>query len=493
MLSDLSVGRSQLSRLKRRRPCVPGLPAGARVTREWMTIAPAYLVPGLASIALVPLLFHVLGPDEYGRWVLMYGVAAGVPQLSATWLEASTVRFGHRQRIDPRFTILALAASVALAAFVAGIFVPRIDTIGVVATGIYTATIAGYVLSLARLQAGLRFALLARTAVLRSITTAGLAALGAALGHTATTTVIGSAAGYALGVVIAQIPSFSTDRSGLSKPSPLPTLEADIDPQLLRMSRGFAISSAAMSLAVFILSVGDRFILSMFRPIGEVGLYAATYSIADLAGRLLPSIVLVTLRPRIFRAWDAQHSSWARDRTQDTAVLLGWLGAVVGTVLLAVAFIGLPLPIEPGLVGPISAGLTALFTANALGLLYTAAGRQAALAGQIVATAIASVIANLVLVPLLGARGAAVVTLMTYATQLVLACAGLRRIGLRADRPGLIVSIAALTLVVAATSWWLLPPIVLLALAGVLLVLAPAIVRIVRHLVAAQPDWASRD
>ena len=54
--------------------------------REWLTVAPAYAVPGLASFILVPVLFALLGADEYGRWVLIYGLAAGIPQLSAAWL-----------------------------------------------------------------------------------------------------------------------------------------------------------------------------------------------------------------------------------------------------------------------------------------------------------------------------------------------------------------------------------------------------------------------
>lgn len=460
------------------------------MAREWITVAPAYLVPGLASLVLVPLLFQLLGPDEYGRWVLMYGVAAGVPQLSASWLETSTVRFGHRQRIDPRLTVLALAASVAVAAAAAAIFVPRIDPAGIAATGIYTAAVAGYIVSLARLQAALRFASLARTAVLRSVTTAALAGLGAYTGHTATATVIGSAVGYALGVLIAEVPHRLTRPSAASTPTPTPAATIASDAvRALRLSRSFAVSSAAMALAVFVLSVGDRFILSIFRPIAEVGIYAATYGLADLAARLLPSIVLVTLRPRIFRAWDAQRAEWALGRARDTALVLGWLGAAVGVMLLLASFAGLPLPIEVGLVGPISAGLTCLFAANALGLIYTAAGRQQVLAGQIVLTAAGAVIANIYLAPILGARGAALVTLLTYASQLALAWLGLRHMGpvVRTHRRWLIAAVAAATAAIAATSWWFLTPLALVPIACILLAVMPTLVAITRHLVTESP------
>jgi O-antigen/teichoic acid export membrane protein len=244
-----------------------------------------------------------------------------------------------------------------------------------------------------------------------------------------------------------------------------------------------------MALAVFILSVGDRFVLSLFRPIAEVGIYAATYSLADLAARLLPSIVLVTLRPRIFRAWDGQRTEWALGRARDTAIVLGWLGAAVGVMLLLASFVGRPLPIDVGLVGPISAGLTCLFGANALGLIYTAAGRQQVLAGQIFVTAAGAVIANIYLAPILGARGAALVTLLTYTSQLALAWLGLRRILPSMRTPGhwLVASVVAATAAIAATSWWFLTPLVLVPVACILLAVVPALVAITRRLLTESP------
>src|SRR5215212_3054102 len=62
--------------------------------RDIGLLIPAYAVPGVASFVSVPVLFAVLGAPEYGRWALLYGIAAGVPQVTTSWLEARVLRFG---------------------------------------------------------------------------------------------------------------------------------------------------------------------------------------------------------------------------------------------------------------------------------------------------------------------------------------------------------------------------------------------------------------
>jgi O-antigen/teichoic acid export membrane protein len=461
--------------------------------REWLTVAPAYAVPGVASFILVPVLFALLGADEYGRWVLIYGLAAGIPQLSAAWLEASTVRYGHRGPLDPRLTVIALGASVVLASAAAAVLVPGLDAVGVATTGIYTAAIASYVLAIARLQVHLRFGSLASTAIVRSVLNALLAAVFAAVGHTAVAVAAGSTLGYLIGVALTSIPTMRLSRAtpvadaadrGVGDGTNTADDEAGSSLATVRPSVGFAAASSAVAISVFILSVGDRFILSLFRPIGEVGVYAATYSLADLAGRLPASIVIVTLRPRAYRAWDAGRAAWARERIDDATVVLGWVGIAAGLVLLAAAFLDLPLPIDPRLVGPISAGLAALFAANVLGIAYTASGRQGRLARQIGITAAGAVVANLLLVPALGAAGAALVTLVMYGVQLALARLGMPPGGAAHRYPRwLVAAIVAIGLGLAATSWWSLPGVALVILGVGLACLAPWIASATRRLV----------
>jgi O-antigen/teichoic acid export membrane protein len=456
--------------------------------REWITVAPAYVVPGLASLILVPVLFSVLGPGEYGRWVLIYGLAAGIPQLSATWLEASTVRFGHREKFDRRLTAIALVASVLLASIAAAIFVPDLDALGIVTTGMYTAAVASYVLAIARLQVRLRFGSLASTAIVRSVATAGLAAAAALIGHTAVAVAAGSTLGYLIGVALTSIPARGdrTAATATSRADPAASDPPSSPFEPLRPSVRFAAASAVISVSVFVLAVGDRFILSVFRPIGEVGVYAATYSIADLAGRLFAAIVLVTLRPRVFRAWDAGRTAWARERIDDAAVVIGWVGVATGLALLVLASLPVPLPIEADLVGTISIGLAALFAATSLGLAYTAGGRQAELAGLLAITAAGAVAANLILVPGLGARGAALVTLVMYAAQLVLTRRGLPREQEAARRhpASLALAIAAVGGGVAAASWWSLPSVVFVGLGLAVAALLPWIQRAARSLLS---------
>ena len=465
--------------------------------RDWLLVAPAYVVPGVASFVLVPVLFSVLGPGEYGRWVLIYAVAVGVPQVTSTWLEAVTIRFGHRQSIDVRLTAMALALTVTVAGLAAALFVPGLDVFGVLAAAIYTGTIASYVLAIASLQSRQRFGSLASTAVLRSLLTAAFAAMAALIGHSAPAVAFGSAIGYLLGIAVAWI-------AGTRRPperqeaqaAPLEAIEeglagsgppADGPP---RLSAKFVGSSVVIAVALFALSVGDRFVLSAFRPLSEVGVYAATYSMADLAGRLIPSVVLVTLRPRVYRAWDAGQRTWVREQVTDAAFILAWIGAAVAITLLGLAVMNVPLPIDPGLIGPISVGLAAMFASNALGLAYTAAGRQATLAWQVALTAALAIGANLLLAPMLGARGAALVTLVAYATQLAITVTWLPRSPRARERSPrwLGLAIASVGLTIALMSWFGTAPIGFAAAAVGLLVTLPGAIRGILRISRSSPS-----
>jgi|GEM_PF-6517152 len=66
------------------------------LARDIVALTPSYLVPGLASLISVPVLFSLLGASGYGLWALIFGIANGVPQLTTSWLESLILRFGHR-------------------------------------------------------------------------------------------------------------------------------------------------------------------------------------------------------------------------------------------------------------------------------------------------------------------------------------------------------------------------------------------------------------
>src|SRR4051812_34152946 len=101
-------------------------PNAQRALRDSVLVAPGYLVPGIATLLGVPILFRTLGAAQYGLWSLINAIASGVPPLTTSSVEALTLRFGHRDQHDNRIRerVVAASASGALGAILAILFIP---------------------------------------------------------------------------------------------------------------------------------------------------------------------------------------------------------------------------------------------------------------------------------------------------------------------------------------------------------------------------------
>jgi O-antigen/teichoic acid export membrane protein len=438
-------------------------------------VAPAYAIPGLASFATVPVLFVALGAAEFGVWALLYGIAAGVPQVTTSWLEATVLRFGHRSgRASVRWRVaLAVAGSIACSSVMVVVIVPGAGWLEVLAGAALTTVVSLYVLTIARLQSALAFGRVSVAASARAVLGAGLAMLGAVVTGVAAVAVLGLATGYVIGGLMGSI-----GRAGAAPATAVPPASAGISsrpPERL----AYGLSSGAAAVASYALSVGDRFILSALRPLAEVGTYTATYALVDLAGRFLPSIVLVVARPRVFRAWDDGRRAELDAALIGLAAVAAWAVAGATVALLALARIVPGLPVEPGLVGPIGVGMAASAAANAIGLRYSAATRQTRLAGHLVIAAAVNIGLNAILIPDHGASGAAAVTAISYVLLVALHVGG---VGVRPARDAIAIGITVATAAAFAAlsslalrpdaDWPLLVAAVALAVVGPLVVVA---------------------
>jgi O-antigen/teichoic acid export membrane protein len=412
-------------------------------------LIPGYAVPGVASFLSVPLLFATLGAAEYGRWALLYGIAAGVPQITTSWVEQRLVRFGHRwgRSTDRSRVALAVAASLVVSVILATIVVPRASVLDVAAAATLTALVSSYVLLIATLQSALAFGSISAAATVRSVLGSALGVVAAATTGSAALAIYGMAAGYAVGEVIgwlrrapsAAAMSSSRDSapSGASPtslgtassanvvaspataraPSTAQSLE---DGSLPPERTSYGVASAVAAVGAYELSVGDRFLLAALRPLGAVGGYAATYSLIDLVGRFVPSVVIGAMRPRLFRAWDAGVRGDVSRTAASVAALMMWVVAsLVAVLALAARFVGF-LPVDPVLVWPIGIGFACFMAANTVALAYSAATRQVRLAAHVAGAAVANIVLNLLLIPPLGAFGAAAATALSYGLLLAL-------------------------------------------------------------------------
>jgi O-antigen/teichoic acid export membrane protein len=411
----------------------------------------------------------------------MYAISQGLPTLTTSWIEGATIRFGHR-RAFARSAIATAAAVLASAvggSVIAAITIQDATTGVVAATGLLSATVSAYLVALASHQANLRFGRLTSVTILRTIAGTGLAVLGGALTNDPAWSILGLAVGFAVGPAAFRTMSRSRDVADTA---------GDPAPDRSQI-RTYAAGSLAFALGLYVLGVGDRFILSANGLQSELGLYAATYAIVDLIIRFGPAVVLLPLRARTIRAWDDGHPSAARGTVIAVTVLVCWALGVLSLALVAVLPRIPGLPVEPRFAGPIVAGTSAFVVASALGVLFNAARRQARLAVNTWSAAIANVILNVALVPAFGALGSAAATAIAYGALLLLniVSLGVAR-DVLADRRLLSLSVAGLVGISSVATWGAGPPPLLLVLvpAGLLLVTFPATTRVARTALAAR-------
>lgn len=407
-----------------------------RLHRDILILAPSYVVPGVATLIAVPVLFGLLGPAGYGTYVLVFAVANGVPLLTGSWLLELTFRYGHRPDagIGSRHLAFSVVLSLAAGAALGAVLIPAVTPFVIVVTSAATGAVAAYLVVIARLQAAMRFGLLSAVSAGRALVGTAISIALAWATHDPGQSALGLAIGFTGASVIGLM---AGGRGPLARPAGQPAQPsagqpAD-DPSVAVSVLGYSVASVVGAAAIYVLSVGDRFVLSNTRTLEEVGRYAAIYGIVDLGLRLAPSIVLAAIRPRLFRAWDAGEQVRTSGLVAVYSALMSWLlgFGVLLVIVLGPSFPAVPLDVS--IAAPVAVGLQVFVVGYALSLLLSAGLRQGRLAVHIVISAAANVGLNLLLVPTFGAPSAAVVTAITYATYLVLNATALRREGLLPD------------------------------------------------------------
>jgi O-antigen/teichoic acid export membrane protein len=390
--------------------------------RDVLALTPGYVIPGVATLVSVPVLFHLLGAAQYGVYVLIFALANGVPLITSSWLEEITIRYGHRReaRLGPAYLAVSIASSIVIGASLSSILIPTATTELVVVTAVSTASVGAYLVAVARLQAALRFGMIGLLASARAVLGTVLAiAIAAATTDPASTSVglaISFACAAAIGLAARGRRALAVKASG----------ERSRGDGFL----GYGLASTVGAVALYFLSIGDRFVLSNARTLAEAGSYSAIYGIIDLGFRLVPAIVLAPIRPRVFRAWDSGDGQRAVRLLASYSAILTWI--LSGIVLLVVAG-GQAFPIvalEPSIAGPVALGLALFVVGYGLGLLLSAQFRQARLGGHLVLAATVNLVLNLLLVPQYGATAAALTTATSYAAYFVLNATSLRSQGL---------------------------------------------------------------
>src|SRR5450759_3370998 len=173
---------------------------------------------------MIPLLFRPLGAEGYGAWALIYAIANGIPVVTSSWLEAISVRFGHRPgtRAGPGLYAASVLSSCVAAAALAWLLIPRADGAVVAASVAFTGAVVAYLLVQARLQARLAFGAMSRSAAIRAVAGAVLAVTAAFVTGAPSAAALGAALGFGIGTFVALPAALRPVAAGRATNGPIP-------------------------------------------------------------------------------------------------------------------------------------------------------------------------------------------------------------------------------------------------------------------------------
>lgn len=200
---------------------------------------------------------------------------------------------------------------------------------------------------------------------------------------------------------------------------------------LLRPLLRFGAPLTFASLASVLLNSGDRYVLDAFEGAETVAVYGLAQKFGGLINMLFVHSFNLAFAVAGLKALGAGEEGRLHRRTfRHYGVLTGWGVLGVSVLALDVTEVLSPNPAyrdaEP-LILPIALGFLALGLYYIVVNVLYAAERTRAVAGNVLAAAVANVALNVALIPVLGAMGAAVATLLSYAGLAAVTAAQARR------------------------------------------------------------------
>ena len=415
--------------------------------------------PALVGLVAVGIYTRLVPPEEFGLFVLALSVVSFGNRTLFQWLRVAVVRFAPKHA-DPRSALVATAGVAFIALVVLGTAVgagvwtvlaghPVGSLVPVGVAGL--CALGWFELCLEFLRARGQAVSYAAASVLRAVLTLGLSWFLAVRGHGSQGLLLGVAAGW----VVAPLPFIRRIRPrGRTAPP---------DPRLLR---GLFRYGAPLTLAFLLDGVviaSDRLLVGWLRGVDAAGLYGVAADLTMNALLMLMQPVHLAAMPLIVHALEARGERAARDELLDNLRVLLALGlpAAVGLAMLAgnVAHVVLGAEYRVAAVAllPLVAAATLLSGLRAyyVDLSFQLGQRTEMLIRVAAAAATIMVAANLILIPRLGAVGAAWSAVGTHGVALALSWRLSRRV-FPLPLPGFdVLRIGGPTLVMTVPLWGL--------------------------------------
>lgn len=392
--------------------------------------APSQFLPALTAFITTPILTRLFLPAEYGYWAMAASISAFLVALAVSGFGSAMIRFYP-----------AYKAKSTLGAFFAtmSVFVGAIVLVVAVASFLTLFLIKG-ILPPALVHL---LPLVILIFVVESLFTIFVAAIRAEgrSGLFTTFQLISKYGGIGIGLLL--VVSFGFRVDGLLWGTLLTTILM-LPPLIFLATKGMGVHPRHFQLpdaiqigqyswplilanvAMWGLRVSDLFIIRLFRPEQDVGLYSVSYNISSKSIELLVALFLLSVSPLVMRTWE-NEGRIATEKTMSMVTrvyLVLCLPAAVGLTVLAFPFVAL-LTTPDYHEGSRIVGFV-VFSSFAWGLAQTSMmGAQikkktGKLAANTIAAASIHIALQFLLVPHFGYVASAISTLIGYTVLLVL-------------------------------------------------------------------------
>lgn len=384
---------------------------------------PAHIVPAVVAVAMLPVITRLFPPADYGAYRLVLATL-GVLGIGVGWIAMAVIRFFPAYERDGRLgeftgSVLFLAATsvlallsiagaalrlfgAALPAELQALMWPALVAFGI---GLLSEMPRSFLRS--RRQLGWFSALRIWNSIAGPVI--GIAAI-LTLGMGISALLWGAAAAMALAIPLLWRKAFAGISPKLCLPRSL----------VVDMAR-YSLPLVGANLAAWVLKLGDRYVIQGLSGSHAVGVYSASYGVADRTIFVLTSLFLMASGPLAMRTWETEGQESAKAFVADVTryFLVLCVPAVVALSVLARPITALLFPAEyaegyrviPFVAGgALLVGLQQRYQAGPAFL-----NRTEVITLATVLSGLANIALNLLLVPRHGYMGAAYATCGSYA------------------------------------------------------------------------------
>lgn len=291
----------------------------------------AKAIPGIMAFIALSLYTHLLSPEEYGLYTLIFTAAMFASNVIFFWLPAGTLRFWAKQEFSKinfistlTNTYLGIYLVLILIVLLTAFFLWGTDNyIWIVCTLILTIATSIYTLSQYLMSAQIHPIKYAKLSISYSILAVLFGYIAARMGFGAVGIILGISAGFVVPTLFTKI-SFWQNYNVHS-----------FEPKLFKKLAVYGLPLASVILLEEVTKVADRFMLASLQNKAEAGLYAVGYDLSGNSILLLMSAINLAAYPVIIKLLDTEGTQAALEYFHKYALLLFGIAipAVFGLII----------------------------------------------------------------------------------------------------------------------------------------------------------------